>query len=226
MIRASILATSLLSVVLLATNSHATILSMAADIEFSNATAPSGPAPWLTVTINDHGGSGSVTLDIAGSGLSFNESVSELSLNLDPSLDPANLVFSAPTKSRAFTTPTIATAANAFKADGDGFYDIDLAFAVGSGASTFRSGDSIEYTITGIASLNALSFNFLSKPAGGHGPFIMAAHVQNTGGAGGGSSGWVTDSGGGQVLIPEPATCLLAALAGLGILVVRRRIRG
>jgi uncharacterized protein (TIGR03382 family) len=70
--------------------------------------------------------------------------------------------------------------------------------------------------ITGIGAaagtLVATDFQFLSAPAGGHGPFYVAAHVQGIG-AEGDDSGWVTT--------PEPTTFTLAALAALALL--RRR---
>ena len=132
--------------------------------------------------------------------------MASLYLNLDPALDPNDLIFSAPTQSRAFTSPTIATGTDNFKADGDGFYDILFTFAVGGPPSTFVNGDSIELTISGISTLDALSFFQFSAPAGGHGPFTSAAHVQNTGG--GGQSGWITDGTNGAPEFPSrPRPC-------------------
>jgi hypothetical protein len=54
----------------------------------------------------------------------------------------------------------------------------------------------------------AESFNFLSAPDGGSGPFLTAAHVQGIGPRGD-DSGWVT--------VPEPTGL---ALAGLGAAVL------
>jgi hypothetical protein len=64
----------------------------------------------------------------------------------------------------------------------------------------------------------------LSDPDGGHGPFYVASHIQNTTGEGSGGSGWVTGPGivipGGGV--PEPSSALLAIVAFLSAAVVRR----
>ena len=205
------------------TQALATIVTYGMDTEFSGGKAPIGSAPWVLVTINDFNLSGSVELKISNPGLTATENVEELMLNLDPLLDPTNLVFSAPTKSRAFDTPLIGLATDSFKADGDGRYDILLDFTNGGPPNTFLGGDSIKYTISGIATLNALSFFYLSDPAGGHGPFTSAAHVQNTGG--GGFSGWITDGTGGGPDIPEPSSVVLLLMGAVGLLGYRWRRR-
>jgi len=197
-------------------HADASIVTYGMNLEFSGGTAPSASAPWVTVTINDFNLTGMVELTIAANGLTGNENVSGLYLNLDPALDANDLVFSAPTKSRAFDTPAISTGLNAFKADGDGRYDILLSFATGGPPDTFIDGDSIEYTISGISVLDALSFFHFSQPAGGHGPFTSAAHIQNTGG--GEDSGWVTDGTNGSVDIPEPTSAVLLLIGAVGIL--------
>jgi len=186
--------------------------------EFSGGTPPAAavPPPWLTVTIDDGGTPGSVTLTLAATNLTDSEFVSKWFLNLDPNLDPTSLIFSAPTKTGMFDAPIINTKVNEFKADGDGEYDIKFSFATtgkDGGSHRFRAGDSIQYTVTGIATLTAASFDFLSNPAGGHGPFHTAAHVQGIGPSDG--SGWVT--------APEPATLAMLAIGGLAMLARRRR---
>jgi hypothetical protein len=193
------------------------IITMGADYEYSGGTAPAGTAPWITATFDDGGGTGSVTMTLSAANLTGPESVELWYFNLDPNLDPGSLTFSTPTKTGTFETPTVSTGINAYMADGDGNYDIQIAFNHTDGDDKrFTVGDSISYNITR-AGLTANSFNFLSDPAGGHGPYIMAAHVQNTPNGGGGS-GWVTQ-------IPEPSTLVLFGL-GLSVLLVsawRRR---
>src|SRR6185503_10467667 len=81
---------------------------------------------------------------------------------------------------------------NAFKADGDGKYDVLFQFSTTPGDS-FTGGEQISYLITGITGLDAMDFyRFLSLPAGGHGPFFAAGHVQAI--SYGEGSGWIAPS--------------------------------
>jgi hypothetical protein len=193
---------------------QAAIVSFDYNIEFSGATPPAGATPWLRATFDDGGGSGSVTLKFESVNLVLTEFVRFSYFNLDPALNPNDLIFSAPVKTGTFTDPTISTGVNAFQADGDGLYDIELTFANAPPADRFGVGDAVEYTITGIASLTANSFDFFSAPAGGNGPFPVAAHVQGIGSSGA-NSGWVTH-------VPEPASLGLLFL-GLPLALARRR---
>ncbi len=205
---------------------RATIITFSANIEFSGGTAPVGAAPWLTAKFDDADSTGSVTLTLTAFNLTASEFISGWYLNLDPSLDVTSLVFSAPTKTGSFSDPGISQGTNAYKADGDGKYDLLLDFATGGGASSrFGVGESVKYTITGISTLNANSFSFDSSPDGGHGPFRMAAHVQSIGD--GDDSGWVApDPAEFGPIVPEPASFSLAAGAAIGLTYfVRRRAR-
>jgi hypothetical protein len=186
----------------------AAMLTFNYNYEFSGAQAPGGAAPWMTATLDDGGGTGSVTLTISTGGLGGNENVRGAYFNLNPALDPASLAF-------AYVSGDVATSvqgsANAYKADGDGKYDILFEYPSGSG---FDPGETSVYTISGIGSLTAASFNFFSNPAGGQGVYLAAAHVQDTTGAGTGGSGWIAP-------VPLPAAAWLlatgvAALAGVG----------
>ncbi len=181
------------------------------SFEYSSGTAPAGAPPWLRATFDDGGKSGSVTLTFAAQNLVGSEFVSNLYFNLDPTLDPAQLVFGSITKVGAFDDPAITAGVNAFKAGPDGKFDLQFAFATsgaGGGSHRFGAGESMSLTISGIASLVANSFDFLSSPDGPIGPFPTAAHVQSIGRDGTGS-GWVT--------VPEPTGL---ALAGFGAAVL------
>ncbi len=185
-------------------------------VEFSGGTPPAGAAPWLNATFDDGGSAGSVILTLTATNLTGTEFVSKWMFNLDTGLDPTDLVFSSPIKTGSFNNPDIYTDVDEFKADGAGYFDIEIAFATsgsGGGSKRFGAGDVVEYTITGIDSLTAESFNFLCTPAD-HGPFPTAAHVQGVGDTGD-DSGWVT--------VPEPATLTILGLGGLGMLLRRRR---
>ena len=194
---------------------YATIITYGSSFEFSGGTPPAGPTPWVTTVFNDGGTAGSVTMTLAATNLTGSEFVGVAMVNLDPSLDPKNLLFSSPTKVGSFNDPAVLLGANAFKAGGDGYFDIKLDFATSHGAPMrFTFGDSVTYTITGIPSLTADSFAFLSANGGGRGAFPVAQHVQSIG-PGGNGSGWVT--------VPEAATISLLALGGL--VAVRRKNR-
>ncbi len=177
-----------------------------ASQEFSGGASPVGPAPWLGIIFQD-AGPGTVTMTMTARGLTGSEFVSGLYFNLAPSIAPEALTLANPTCVGAFATPTVSLGSNAFKADGDGYFDVLVGFATSGGeANRFTAGDSISYTITGPANLSAASFDYLSEHGGGAGQYPVAWHVQAISG---GLSGWVS--------VPEPATLamLLAGAAGL-----------
>ncbi|HUU30818.1 MAG TPA: PEP-CTERM sorting domain-containing protein [Phycisphaerae bacterium] len=188
--------------------------------EFSGATPPEGTVPpaWLTVTIDDGADytDGIVTLTLAATNLTGNEKIKEWYLNLDPSFDPENLVFAQVGKTGAFKDATISKGLDAFKAGGDGFYDIEFVFDhTGNTSKNFGAGESIGYTVSlsSGGTLTASSFDFLSTPAGGQGPYHTAAHVQSIGA--GEDSGWIT--------APEPATLGVLATGTVFCLLAARR---
>jgi hypothetical protein len=199
--------------------------------EFSSGTPPaSSTTPWLTAVFADTATAGLVTLTLTAPHLTGSEFVSGWYLNLNPILDPTQLLFSnATVGSGSFSFPTITEGVNAYKADGDGKYDVLLSFATSGGLNgNFTLGDTLTYSITGSFGghvLSAADFYYLSAPSGGHGPFYSAAHVQ---GIGNGDSGWVepsggnsTPGGGGTPQTPDGGTTVLllgSALVGLGLL--------
>ncbi len=184
-----------------------------ASVEFSGATPPAGPTPWLTVKYDDGGASGSVTMTFEAINLVGSEFVSKLYINLAPSIDPKTLTFSSPTKAGSFTGPAIYAGADGFKAAGAGAFDVLFAFAKSGGEQErFTAADAVSYVITGPASLTAASFDVYSASRGTG--YHFAAHVQGIG-PNGRFSGWVD--------APEPASLSLLAMASLTA--VRRRPR-
>lgn len=190
------------------------------NAEFSGGTAPQGAdLPWVTALFDDHGMPGSVTLDISAAGLTGTEHIAGLYFNLDPALDPGSLSF---TYDGAMSTGEPATelaGVDAFKADGDGYYDIFLQFPPPPGNASFGAGETVRYAITGIPALTAQSFYFLSTSAGGQGPFYAAAHIQGvacSGLSGCQGSGWIAP-------VPVPAAMWLFGPAILGLAARRQR---
>jgi hypothetical protein len=201
---------------------------LGANFEFSGGSAPaSGTTPWIQAQFSDVS-PGTVELTLSTPNLTGSEFVSDWDLNIDASFNPANLTFTLSGNPDSITLPTtpIPTGIDSFKADGDGLYDIKFAFSTAGNSVRFTGGKSISYTITSSQpGLSASLFNVLSTPAGGHGPYLMAAHVQNTptiivkGNTV--NSGWIAP----LAPVPEPSTIILLGLAAFGFAFAWRRQR-
>ncbi len=201
---------------------EATTITFEYNYEFSGATSPSGTGPWLVATFEDVSGGVQLTLTSNLSGKEFvgndngnGNGKKGWYFNFDPTLNPKNLSFS---NIGGTAAKSINKGVNAFKADGDGYYDIEFSW----GANKFGEGSSVTYLITYPVSISAESFNFLSSPGseggGGHGPYLSAAHIQGIGPSGN-DSGWIAP-------VPEPSTFLLLGigLVSLGLF-GRRKLR-
>lgn len=221
-----------LFLVFAANSASADMLTFDLNSEFSGAVAPTGTPPWLRATFDDGGTAGTVDLTLEALSLSGVEHVKIWDFNVAESL---GLTTSNITQN---TGPTagFSVMQNSFKADGDGFFDIQFTFANG----TFVSGSTATFTFT-LANLVASSFDVFSSTtgsggasSGGAGPFRTAAHVGGiaiddpddpTGG-----SGWVTETDiidPQDPIVPEPSSWLLLAVGGclVGACRWRRRSR-
>lgn len=193
--------------------SQASALTFSLNFEFSGGQAPGGPPPWLTATFTDVAAD-HVIMTLSASGLVASENVSGWYFNVSDAF-VGNLTFLDPAPVGQFDLPTIQQGLNSFQADGDGRYDILFSFTPGGDPSrVFGAGESLAYSISA-PGLTAADFNLLSQPAGGHGPFYTAAHIQNTTGPGSGGSGWIAP-------IPEPSITSLAIMGGLFAALVLR----
>jgi hypothetical protein len=187
--------------------------------ESFGAAAPDGPAPYATATFDDGGSAGSVTLTMNVAPTVNLADVTLMYFNLDPVLDPTTLTFTrdSGTGPSAANT-TIYTGIDAFKAGGDGSYDIVFDFPPppGNDAAKFNAGEDLVYTITGTG-ITASSFNFFGAPGPGSaaGPYLSVARFQSTGPDQSGSD-WVG-------AVPVPAAVWLFGSGLLGLVGVARR---
>ena len=193
------------------------------DNTFSG-TNPTGPAPWVTASLLDIS-PGTVELGVSNVNVTTSEKISELYLNINTNYNPGNLQFTFLGGSTGVTAPQPSLGTDNFKADGDGKYDILFQFSQPP-TNSFGAGDYLIYKITGIPTLTSADFVYLSTPAGGHGPFFSAIHVQGIAATSvtdsGNYSGWVSPSQVTIVAAPEPAAGALLLLAAGLFGVVRR----
>jgi len=179
------------------------------DVTFSGM-SPGGTTPYLTAIFDDsYGDANTVRVFIDVLNLDSTSSITHMYFNFDPSLSPGSLTFTA--INNADSVPNSVTGnADAYKADGDGLYDIsfDMPPPNGDFASRLTNGETLVYDISYTSAISASSFNFISTPDGGAGTYFAAAHVQGIG------DGSVTNSGWVGVVVPEPISSTLFIVGG------------
>lgn len=179
---------------------NSTIITFELDYEFSGGNEPAGPPPWLKATVESFNSGVYLTMDSFG--LIDDEFVGSWYFNLNPDLDPTKLAISYDSG-----TPfeSVTTGLNAYKADGDGYYDIKF-IGFNTPNQRFAADKTAKYKITyNDGSITPSDFFYLSELGGGAGVYYSAAHVQgiDVNGDDDSGSGWVGDP------IPEPGSLLL-----------------
>ena len=213
---ALVLTAGLAASALAAPRAAATIVTYDVNTAFSGAQS-AGTAPYVRLVFDDEATPGFVRMTASAPGLEPAEWVARISLNLDPALDVTQLTFSNyEILSGTLLQPLAFLGTDEFEAGGGGQFDWELRFAVSGGGQTrrFNQGESFRFDLSGIAGLNANSFNFPSAPPAPNGQQLLAVQIQNIG----------PDALEGYHTIPEPATGALV-LVGLGALASRRRRR-
>ncbi|HEX4343709.1 MAG TPA: hypothetical protein VH255_09975 [Verrucomicrobiae bacterium] len=197
------------------------------DSQFNGNVVPGSTVPWLTATFADSAPN-TVTLTLQANSLVSGAFVSEWDFNFDPTLagSLSALNFAVGPGGVGTVTPAVvSTAADGIALDGTGGNaDISLAFQTGLGSGRFTAGETIVYTITGIAGLNSSDFNFASVGST-TGPWYTAAQIQGIPcpGCGGTTIAWIGDCTSTPNNAPEPATmAILGSFIAFAVYLKRR----
>jgi hypothetical protein len=197
-------------------------LALTFDLDYVfSGNSPSGAAPWMQVNIANI--SGGVQVDLVNMLKGATEFAGEVSINVNPALNPASFTYSA--LNSAASAGSVSAGMDAFQADGDGKFDILFSFPTANTPDRFTMGETASYSIL-YADLTEDDFAYLSATGGGEGVYYSAAHIQGIG-PGAGLSGWIgADDFSTEPPpepIPEPATLLLF---GSGVPALLRRKKG
>lgn len=207
LLRAAIMAAA---VVVLGTSPASAGYSITLNTEFSGT----GTANVGFATMEWHNSGGGVLVTLTGlnpAAPNNNFKITEFDFNIKSSAIAGAGITQLTGPTAGFQSPeTQFIVQDAFKADGDGFFDVGLLFP--NSGTTFGAGSVATFQLTGVTEDDLLDVS-VNGPAGKTG-FYVAAHVQSIG-AGGGQSGWYTGQPGPNP-VPAPPSVILAGIGVLG----------
>jgi hypothetical protein len=199
-IAAGLQALTLAAALLLPTGAAAISYTWNLIEEYSGAQAPENS---YSVTIAD-AGIDTVTITMSITGTSSTEFVEGWYFNY---AGDASLLTITADPSNPVATVTVGQGLDCCRVAGDADFDIHFDFPPPPGGpdNRFTVGETVVYTITGVAGLDATDFWTPSTPSGEYGELYVAAQIQGLANDG---SGWVTT--------PEPGA---VGVFSLGLLV-------
>lgn len=161
--------------------SSATAASVTFELDYTfSGTSPTGPAPWLRATFTDYPGGDAVQLKLESLLDGAGEFLGSKGwyFNLNPTRDPTSLTFTLLSGDGA---DDILLGRNAYRAGGDGYFDIELQWSA-SGDGRFTAGETALYAISAVGltaeDFLARSIKKLSRGRTAETPYYSAAHVQ------------------------------------------------
>ena len=210
-------------VALLAAPAAASMLTFNFNAPFPGSPAPTGDTPWLTATFVDVDenvpGQVYLTLD---ANLQFSDGfISEVYFNLDP-FDAGLTVTRLGTASDGSTAPDLnyyEVGLDAYKADGDGYFDLLLNYPP-PGGDRFNGTETVTYLLEA-SGLTVASFNYTSslEPGGGHSTWLAGAHIQSISDSE--YSAWI----GPGTEVPVPPAVWLLGSGLIGLIGLRRKFK-
>lgn len=162
--------------------------------EYTQATSPEGPKPWVTIKVYDSIISDTTIIEV-NSFLVNSEFIKSVYFNVDS--DPTQSFYEI--NDSTAPSPLVIFSPNSYHAAGDGWFDMKLDFTRDI-QNKFLGGEKFSMSIVD-PNISANSFNLQSVNS--LNPLFCAAHI---GGIGDNDrSGWITNN----ILTPEPSTALL-----------------